>query len=166
MPTRYLFFLSIYFWSKVIAFFLSKSCQSWTYYLWLQLTESRYSNKLKSIYLISQRSNNFFRKKMTYWMCFRFLATLVVCGTQLGNYAVELFQMTLESAWIYEIHHFLLNFVSIYRKEVKSIAITYFLATLHILANKNCNYALPSNRIDMGLVALKFCVFWCIWSLF
>ena len=69
-------------------------------------------------------------------MCFRFLATLVVCGTQLGNYAVELFQMTLESAWIYEIHHFLLNFVSIYRKAMKSIAITYFLATLHILATK------------------------------
>ena len=23
---------------------------------------------------------------MTYWKCFRFLATLVVCGKQLGNY--------------------------------------------------------------------------------
>ena len=72
-------------------------------------------------------------------MCFRFLATLVVCGTQLGNlanYAVEIFQMTLESAWIYEIHHFQLKFVSIYRKEVNIIAITYFLATLPILATK------------------------------
>ena len=28
-----------------------------------------------------------------------------VHGTQLSNYAVEIFQMTLESAWIYEIHH-------------------------------------------------------------
>ena len=70
---------------------------------------------------------------MTYWKCFRFLATLVVCGTQLGNYAVEIFQMTLESAWIYEIHYFQLKCVSIYRKEVKIIAITYFLATLPIL---------------------------------
>ena len=44
--------------------------------------------------------------------------------------------MTLESAWIYEIHHFQLKFVSIYRKEVKIIALTYFLATLPILATK------------------------------
>ena len=44
--------------------------------------------------------------------------------------------MTLESAWIYEVHHFHLNFVSIYRKDVKIIAITYFLATLPILAAK------------------------------
>ena len=58
------------------------------------------------------------------------MATLVVCGTQLGNYAVEIIQMTLESAWIYEIHHFQLKFVSIYLKEVKIIANTYFLATL------------------------------------
>ena len=87
-------------------------------------------------------------------MCFRFLATLVVCGTQLGNYAVELFQMTSELAWIYEIHYFQLKFMSIYRKEVKIIAITYFLATLPILAPKNCNYGLPNNRIDLGLVAL------------
>ena len=68
--------------------------------------------------------------------CFRFLATLVVCGTQLGNYAVGIIQMTLESAWTYEIHHFQLKCVSIYRKEVKIIAITYFLATLPILAIK------------------------------
>ena len=54
---------------------------------------------------------------------------LVVCGTQLVNCAVEIVQMTLESAWICEIHHFQLKFVSIYRKEVKFIAITYFLAT-------------------------------------
>ena len=73
---------------------------------------------------------------MTYWKCFRFLATLVVCGTQLGNYAVEIIQMTLESAWIYEIHHFQLKCVSIYRKEVNIIAITYFFATLPILATK------------------------------
>ena len=73
---------------------------------------------------------------MTYWKCFRFLATLVVCGTQLGNYAVEIIQMTLKSAWIYKIHHFQLKFVSIYRKEVKNFAITYFLATLLILATK------------------------------
>ena len=58
--------------------------------------------------------------------------------------------MTLESVWIYEIHHFQLKFVSLYRKEVKIIAITYFLATLPILAI----WALPSNRIDLGLVAL------------
>ena len=68
--------------------------------------------------------------------CFRFLATLVVCGTQLGSYAVEIIQMTLESDWIYEIQNFQLKFVSIYRKEVKIIAITYFLATLPILATK------------------------------
>ena len=64
------------------------------------------------------------------------LATLVVCGTQLGNYAVEIIQMTLESAWINEIHYFQLKFVSIYRKEVKIIALTYFLATLPILVTK------------------------------
>ena len=44
--------------------------------------------------------------------------------------------MTLESAWIYEIHHFQLKFVSIYRKEVKIIALTIFLATLPILGTK------------------------------
>ena len=44
--------------------------------------------------------------------------------------------MTLESAWIYEIHQFQLKVVSIYRKEVKIIALTYFLATLPILATK------------------------------
>ena len=70
---------------------------------------------------------------MTYWKCFRFLATLVVCATQLGNYVVEITQMTLESAWIYEIHHFELKFVSICRNEVKIIALTYFFA---ILASK------------------------------
>ena len=45
-------------------------------------------------------------------------------------------QMTLELAWIYEIHHFQLKFMSIYRKEVKIIALTYFLATLPILATR------------------------------
>ena len=69
-------------------------------------------------------------------MCFRFLATLVVCGIQLGYYSVEIIQMTLESVWIYEIHHFPLKFVSIYRKKKKIMAITYFLATLPILATK------------------------------
>ena len=44
--------------------------------------------------------------------------------------------MTLESAWIYEIHNVQLKFVSIYRKEVKIIAITYFLANLPILTTK------------------------------
>ena len=77
---------------------------------------------------------------------------MVVCGTQLGRYAVEIIQMTLKSAWIYEIHHFQLKFVSIYRKEVKIVAITYFLATLPILTLKlqlRVNY-----RIDLGLNAL------------
>ena len=44
--------------------------------------------------------------------------------------------MTLESAWIYEIDHFQLKFVSIYRKKMKIMAITYFLATLPIVATK------------------------------
>ena len=61
--------------------------------------------------------------------------------------------MTLESAWIYEIHHFQLKVVSIYRKEVKIIALTYFLATLPILTT-NIAITLPGNRIDLGLVAL------------
>ena len=60
----------------------------------------------------------------------------MVCGTQLGNYAVEIIQMNLELAWIYKIYHFQLKCVSIYRKEVKIIAITYALATLPILATK------------------------------
>ena len=60
----------------------------------------------------------------------------MVCGTQLGNYDVEMIQMTLELAWIYEIHHSPLKFVSIYRKKMKIMAITYFLATLPILATK------------------------------
>ena len=60
----------------------------------------------------------------------------MVCATQLGNYAVEIIQMTLELAWVYEIHHFQLKFVFIYRKEVKIIALTYFLATLPILTTK------------------------------
>ena len=60
--------------------------------------------------------------------------------------------MTLESAWIYEIHHFQLKFVSIYPKEVKIIALTYFLATLPILAIKIAitRYLV----IGLGLVAL------------
>ena len=61
---------------------------------------------------------------------------LTASATQLGNFAVEITQMTLESAWIYEIHHFQFKFVSIYRKEVEIIALTYFLATLPILATK------------------------------
>ena len=36
-------------------------------------------------------------------------------------YALEIIQMTLESAWIYEIHQFQLTFVFIYCKEVKII---------------------------------------------
>ena len=60
----------------------------------------------------------------------------MVFATQLGNYAVEIIQMTLESAWIYEIHHYQWKFVSIYRKEVKIIAFTFFLATLPILVTK------------------------------
>ena len=60
----------------------------------------------------------------------------MVFATQLGNYAVEIIEMTLESAWIYEIHHFQGKFVFIYRKEVKIIALTYFLATLLILVTK------------------------------
>ena len=59
-----------------------------------------------------------------------------MCGTQLGNYAAEIIQMALESAWIYEIYHFQLKFVSISRKEVKIIAIIYFFAALPILATK------------------------------
>ena len=39
-------------------------------------------------------------------------------------------------AWIYEIHHVQLKFVSIYRKEGKIIELTYFLATLPNLATK------------------------------
>ena len=79
----------------------------------------------------------------------------VVCGKQLGNYAAKIIQMTLESASIYEIHHFQLQFVFIYRKEVKNIAITYFLATLANLATKIAiTRYLPSNRIDLELVAL------------
>ena len=57
--------------------------------------------------------------------------------------------MTLESAWIYEMTHFQLKCVSIYRKDVKIIALTYFLATLPILATK-----IAITRIDLGLVAL------------
>ena len=64
------------------------------------------------------------------------MATLVVFATQLGNYAVEIIQMTLESAWIYEIHHFQLKCVTIYCKAMKINALTYFLATLPILATK------------------------------
>ena len=77
----------------------------------------------------------------------------MVCGTQLSNYAMEIIQMTLESAWIYEIHYIQLKCVSIYRKEVKIIAITYFLATLPFLATKIA-ITLTSNRIDLKLVAL------------
>ena len=76
----------------------------------------------------------------------------MVCGTQLGNYSVEIIQVTMKSAWIYEKHYFQLKFVSIYRKEVKIIAITYFLTTLPILATKIAvtRYLV----IDLGLVAL------------
>ena len=60
----------------------------------------------------------------------------MVCVSQLDNYAVEIIQMTLESAWIYEIHDFHLKFVSIHRTEAKITTIRYFLATLPILATK------------------------------
>ena len=105
---------------------------------------------------------------MTYLKCFRFLATLVVCGTPLGNYGVKIIQMTLESAWIYEIHHFQSKFVSIYRKEVNIIAITYFLATLPILATKIAitHYlVIISTWTSCIRFALKSCVFWYIQSL-
>ena len=59
-----------------------------------------------------------------------------LCYTTWQLYAVEITQMTLESAWIYKIHYFQLKCVSIYRKEVKTIALTYFLATLPILGTK------------------------------
>ena len=64
---------------------------------------------------------------MTYWKCFRLLTTLVVCATQLGNYAVEIIQITLESAWIYEIYHFQLKFVFIYRKKGENYCTYIFL---------------------------------------
>ena len=54
--------------------------------------------------------------------------------------------MTLESAWIFEIHYFRLKFVS----AVKIIANTYFLATLPILATKIA----ITRCLDLGLVAL------------
>ena len=81
---------------------------------------------------------------------------MVVCATKHGNYAVKITQMTLELVWIYEIHHFQLKFVSIYRKEVKIIALTYFLATLLILATKIAitRYLVIVSTIDLGLVAL------------
>ena len=91
---------------------------------------------------------------MAYWKCFRFLATLVVCATQLGNYAVEITQMTLESAWIYEIHHFLLKFVSIYRKEVKIIALTNFLAT----SQQTFTYIFVTNRY---IKIITHVTMWC-----
>ena len=79
----------------------------------------------------------------------------MVCGTQLDNYAVEIIQMTLESAWIYEIHHFPLKFVSIYGEKIKIMAITYFLATLLILATKIAiTRYLVIVSIDLELVAL------------
>ena len=62
--------------------------------------------------------------------------------------------MTLESAWIYEINHFPLKFVSIYRKKVKIMAITYFLATLPILATKIAITRYLVIVVDLGLVAL------------
>ena len=85
----------------------------------------------------------------------------MVCGTQLGNYAVEIIQMTLELAWIYEIHHFQLKFMSIYRKEVEIIAITYFLATLPVLATKIAitRYLVIVSTCCIRF-ALKLCVFW------
>ena len=46
------------------------------------------------------------------------------------------------------------KFVYIYCNEVKIIAITYYLATLAILATKIAITWLPGNRIDLGLVAL------------
>ena len=64
---------------------------------------------------------------MTYRKLFRFLATLVVFGTHIGNYAVEIIQMTFESALLYEICPFF---------------------------HENCSYVLTSNRINLGLVAL------------
>ena len=79
----------------------------------------------------------------------------MVCATQLGNYAVEIIQMTLESAWIYKIHHFQLKCVSIYRKEVNIIAITYFLATLDA---KTAQF-----RIDLINCIVLYCiVLYCI----
>ena len=93
---RYMFFSFYLHYIKSNSVFCQKNFQSWTYYLWLQLTESRYLNKLKTIWLASQWYNNFFWKKMTHWKCFRFLATLVLCSTQPGNYAVKMIQMALD----------------------------------------------------------------------
>ena len=73
------------------------------------------------------------------------MATLVLCATQLGNYAVKIIKMTLDI--------FQLNFVYIYRNELIIIAITYFLATLAILDTKIA--ITYSNRTDLKLVALN-----------
>ena len=68
---------------------------------------------------------------MSYWKCFRFLATLVLCDTQLGNYAVNIIKMTLD-IWNTPIS----VKMYVYRNEVKIIAITHFLATLAIVDTK------------------------------
>ena len=102
----------------------------------MQLTKSRYSNKLKKTFSSFHKGlNNFFEKNDLLKVFpvpgnFVIKCNMVLCGTQLGNYAVEIIQMTLELAWTYEIHHIQLKCGSIYRKEVKIIAITYFLAIL------------------------------------
>ena len=72
--------------------------------------------------------------------------------------------MTLESAWIYAIHHFQLKFVSIYRKEVKIIAITYFLATLPILATKIAitrYLVIVSATVLTGTSCIRFALKFC-----
>ena len=64
--------------------------------------------------------------------------------------------MTLESAWIYEIHHCQLKVVSIYRKEVKIIAITYLLANLPILATKTAIMRYLINSASIGAFEVYF----------
>ena len=62
----------------------------------LQLSRHTYNS-----FRIKYSCNNTFIVKLItlIYMCFRFLATLVLCGTQLGNYAVNLILMTLDQSW-------------------------------------------------------------------
>ena len=85
---------------------------------------------------------------MTYWKCFRFLATLVVCGTQLGNYAVKIIKMTLD-IWNTPSSVKICLHLSQWGKNYCNYI---FLGNFSVRNGQN--YSLLSNRIDLKLVAL------------
>ena len=79
----------------------------------------------------------------------------MVCGTQLGNYVVEIIQMILELVWIYDtITPFSVKICVHLSQRGENDCNYIFLGNFAHFGHENCNYALPSNRSVLSVAAL------------